>query len=68
MLNQLIWLSLKNKDVFLKTKYGLLKTEDVLLTTKDGPSVNRKLLKHTLTNGDPSSVTGAAKGFKTFWR
>ena len=56
MLNQLIWLSLKTKDILLKTKDSLLKTkdillktkdsllktEDILLKTKDGPCVNRK--------------------------
>ena len=30
--------------------YSLLKTEYMLLKTKDGPSVNRKLLTHILTN------------------
>ena len=34
----------------MKTKDGLLKTEDILLKTKDGSSVNRKLLTHILTN------------------
>ena len=32
-----------------ETKDDLLKTEDVHLKTKDGPSVNRKLLTHILT-------------------
>ena len=57
MLNQLIWLSKKTKDILLKTKDSrlktedsLLKTEDVLLKTKDSPSVNSKLLTHILTN------------------
>ena len=38
------------KVILLKAKDGLLKTENVLLKTKDGPSVNRKLLTHILTN------------------
>ena len=41
---------LKKPDILLKTKDGLLKTEDILLKTKGGPSVNRKLLTHILTN------------------
>ena len=36
MLNQLICLSLKTKNILLKTKDGILKTEDILLKTKDG--------------------------------
>ena len=31
-------------DVLLKTEDGHLKTEDILLKSKDGPSVNRRLL------------------------
>ena len=34
----------------MKTKDSLLKTEDVLLKTRNGPSVNRKLVTHILTN------------------
>ena len=41
---------LKAEDVLLKTKDCLLKTEDILLKTRDGPSENRKLLTHNLTN------------------
>ena len=40
----------KTKDILLKTKDSLLKTEAVPLKSKDGPSVNRKLLTHILTN------------------
>ena len=40
----------KTKDILLKKeRNGLLKTEDVLLKPKDGPSVNRKLLIHIIT-------------------
>ena len=40
----------RTKNALLKTKDGLLKTEDILLKTTDGPSVNKKLLTHILTN------------------
>ena len=40
----------KTEDILLKPKDSLLKTEDILLKTKYGPSVNRKLLTHILTN------------------
>ena len=37
----------------LKNKDGPLNTEDVLLKTKDGPSVNRKLLTHPKKHTNP---------------
>ena len=41
---------LRTEDVLLKPKDGLLKTEEVLLKTKDGSSVTRKLIPQFLTN------------------
>ena len=37
----------------MKTRDSPLKTEDTLLKTKEGPSVNRKLLTHILKNLSP---------------
>ena len=41
----------------MRTKDGLLKMEDVLLKSKDGPSLNRILVTHILTNVPKHSPT-----------
>ena len=45
LLDQLICLSLKTKDVLLKAKDGQLKTEDVLLKTKDSCTFSYRKVK-----------------------